>query len=468
MTINSNGLLLPQRPHVQRLVDSLYINGFAFDLSDTGCGKMYCASAVAREMRSPVVIICPKTIIPQWKRVLDLFGIKPLLLVTYEKLARGNTKWMSWRNIQDPYYPNKTGAKRFVPVFNFPRHALIVMDEGHKCRGSDTSNAWMMIGLKIQGYTTLVSSATLATTPLDMRASGYLAGLHALYDFSVFCRLHGGKWTGRYGAVAWDATDPEAIAAMRALNGYFFDARQCASRLTVEDMGEDFPETKIIAEAYDLGENSPRIQSVYLEMEREIAALDERSENYSQHIFAILIEARRKAELLKVPTMVDKLIDLYDEGKSVAVFVNFTDTAMGIFNRLPLKLRSLVGFIVGNQSDKERQQDIDDFQSGKKRIIICNIAAGGVGVSLHDLTGQFPRASIISPTWSAFNLRQSLGRVWRLNGLTKSIQFIMYAAGCVEEDICRRVKFKLDNLSTLNDGELNEAEQFFRTQSETS
>jgi hypothetical protein len=466
MTINSLGLLKPQLPHVTRLVDSLYINGFAFDLSDTGCGKMYCASAISREMRMPTVVICPKSIIPQWQRVLNLFGIKPIVLITYEKLARGNTQWMSWKNIQDPYFPNKHGVMRLVPVFKFPQNALIIMDEGHKCRGGDTSNSWMMVAFKLQKYTTLVSSATLATSPLDMRASGYLADLHKLYDFSTFCRLHGGKWTGRYGAVTWDSTDAEAIEAMRALNEYLFEARQCASRLTVRDMGDDFPETRISAEAYDLGPNSPQIQSVYLQMEQEIAELDDRTENYSQHIFAILIRARREAELLKVPTMVDKLIDLYAEGKSVAVFVNFTDTVNAMFERLPEKLQKLAGFVVGGQSDKDRQQAIDDFQSGKKRIIICNVAAGGVGVSLHDLTGEFPRASIISPTWSAFNLRQSLGRVWRLKGVTKSVQFIMYAAGCVEEDICRRVKFKLDNLSTLNDGELNESEQFFRAPSE--
>ena len=50
MTINTTGLLAPQVPHVKRLVDSLYTNGFALDMSETGTGKSYAAAAVAREL----------------------------------------------------------------------------------------------------------------------------------------------------------------------------------------------------------------------------------------------------------------------------------------------------------------------------------------------------------------------------------------------------------------------------------
>ncbi len=108
-------------------------------------------------------------------------------------------------------------------------------------------------------------------------------------------------------------------------------------------------------------------------------------------------------------------------------------------------------------SDKARQADIDAFQADKKRILVVNIAAGGTGVSLHDLNGNFPRASIISPNWSAYNMRQALGRIWRLEGKTKSYQRVVYAAKCIEENICHRVQHKLTCLDTLNDGDLAES-----------
>jgi superfamily II DNA or RNA helicase len=73
MTINTTGLLGPQIQHVKRLVDSLYANGFALDMSETGTGKSYSAAAVAREMNRPVVLISPKTVLPQCKKILKLF-----------------------------------------------------------------------------------------------------------------------------------------------------------------------------------------------------------------------------------------------------------------------------------------------------------------------------------------------------------------------------------------------------------
>ena len=88
-------------------------------------------------------------------------------------------------------------------------------------------------------------------------------------------------------------------------------------------------------------------------------------------------------------------------------------------------------------------------------MILCNIAAGGVAISLHDTLKVRPRAALVSPTWSAVALAQSLGRVWRQGG-SRSVQYIVYAAGCIEETICKRVKDKITMLEVLHDGELSE------------
>jgi hypothetical protein len=463
MTINTTGLLGPQIPHVKRLIDSLYSNGFALDMSETGTGKSYSAAAVAREMNRPVVLISPKTVLPQWKKIFKLFGINPIEAINYEKIGRGNTKWMKWKKLPDPLVPWKEDVKTEMPEFSFPRNALIVLDEGHKCKGNHTTNSWMMIALSLQGYKVLVASATLATTPVEMKAVGYLSGLHKLYNFNDFLRMHGAEWVGRWGAMTWDASSDAARKTMMLLNQYFFETRKCASRLTVDDFGALFPESHIVAEAYDLGANTSKVQAVYDEMEAELAKLDERAEGYSEHIFAIMMEARRKSELCKVPLFVDMMEDLYDEGKSVALFVNFQDTIDAIVKRLEKmsKFKDQIGYIVGGQNANVRQRDIDDFNADKKRIMVINIKAGGVGISLHDLNGKHARASIISPNFSAFELVQALGRVWRQGGLTKSYQNIVFAAGTIEEQACHRVQFRINNLSTLNDADLRDGIQMF-------
>jgi hypothetical protein len=459
MQIDTTGLLEPQFKHVQTLVDSLYLNGHAVDMSETGTGKTYAAAAVIREMNRPFVIICPKSVIHQWEKVLNAFKLKAVTVINYELIGRGNTKYMKWKKLPDPVQPYQENATRELPQFKFDPNTLVVVDEGHKCKGTDTSNSWMLVALKLQGYKVLVSSATVATSPLEMKAFGFMTNLHALYNFRDFCRVHGAELLARYGAMTFNLSNPQAKESMLRLNEYLFETTKCASRMKVEDFGKQFPESHIVAEAYDLGSNESKIQAVYDDMETELAKLEEKAENYSEHIFAVMMEARRKAELCKVPLFVDMVEDLFDEGKSVVLFLNFTDSVEAVVKRLDkmAKFKDQIGYIVGGQADKQRIADIEAFQADKKRVMVVNIAAGGTGVSLHDLNGNFPRASIVSPNWSAFNMRQALGRVWRLEGKTKSYQHIVYAAKCIEENICHRVQHKLACLDTLNDGDLAES-----------
>ena len=136
--------------------------------------------------------------------------------------------------------------------------------------------------------------------------------------------------------------------------------------------------------------------------------------------------------------------------------MNFTRTLEAISTKLNNRkdLRGLIGYVRGGQKDKDREQDIADFQADRKRIILANQAAGGIAIDLHDLNGNFPRQSILSPTFSAIQLLQAMGRIHRHGALTKCFQVLAYVAGTIEERAVSRVQGKLDNVSLLNDGDL--------------
>jgi SNF2 family DNA or RNA helicase len=108
----------------------------------------------------------------------------------------------------------------------------------------------------------------------------------------------------------------------------------------------------------------------------------------------------------------------------------------------------------GPKGEVERQRCIDDFNADKEHVIVCNIKAGGVGVSLHGTPTSRMRMSIICVTDSAQDAKQALGRVWRAKG-AKSIQKFFFAAGTIEEsDIMPNMRSKIDRIDTLNDGDL--------------
>ena len=429
------------------MLNSLYINGVACDQSETGTGKTYVAAWIAKNLNSPVVIVCPKVVIPAWTKVLSHFGIKAHCLINYEKLIRGNTEHLSFKDGKDNSASDYT--------INFPKNSLVILDEVHKCKSSTSKNSDFLIKLKMDGYKSLLLSATAATNPLEMKAFGFATTLHNLVNYRHFI-TDSGAYVGRFGGYQIDLASQRTVEAMSNIHDKLFNLYKVSSRMTRKMFDKIFPDNHVMAECFDMGTNTDKINRVYLQMESELAALEESSVNYSQHHFAIMTKARRMAELLKVPTMVEMIEDWYDEGISPVVFVNFTDTVEAIEKQLAKnrKFDGKIARIVGEQSDKVRQKDIELFQSDVKRIMIANLAAGNAGVSLHDLNGNFARGAIISPSYSAINLLQALGRIHRAEGKTKCIQKVMFAAGTIEEDACKRVQSKLNNLECLNDGDL--------------
>jgi len=456
--MDTTGLLAPQIDHAKRLLDSLYLNGVASDLSETGCGKTFVSACIAKGINCPVVVIAPKLVLPVWEKVLALFGVKADVLINYEKLCRGNTPWLKYNECHKTERWMNTHIK-------FPPGSLIIMDESHKCKGPTSLQAGLMVAAKKQGYRALLLSATQATSPLEMKAFGFVNNLHKMDDFKSWCIDAGAEWVGRWGAQYFQLDSPEAQAKMRQIHENLFDVQGVASRLTRDMMGDLFPENQIQAEAYDMGVNSVAIQNIYDMMEAEILRLEERTEGYAMNHLAAITKARRMVEMKKVPTILEMIEDLWDEGKSVAVFVNYTDTIDAIVSRLGNNKKwngeDGVGMIYGGRSHKRKLQDIEDFNADRKRILICNLAAGGQSINLHDLNGNHPRATIINPSFSAYHLLQALGRIHRQGGLTKCYQRILFAAGTIEERACVRVQARCNNLSLLNDGDMVDGMRFF-------
>lgn len=121
---------------------------------------------------------------------------------------------------------------------------------------------------------------------------------------------------------------------------------------------------------------------------------------------------------------------------------------------------------LGTQALPERQSEIDKFQSGRSKFCCYTFKAGGVGLSLHhsdELTKQKarrkkngwyveedipqiptrPRMTFLTPTYSAIELVQGLGRAPRLTSMSNTIQTILFFRGTIEERVAAIVSQKL-------------------------
>ena len=165
----------------------------------------------------------------------------------------------------------------------------------------------------------------------------------------------------------------------------------------------------------------------------------------------VIIRNRMRIEMLKVTLFMDLAQEGIDSGYSIVIFVNYIGSLEYLCYHMKVDC-----VVKGGQTIEERDNMIKDFQANKKKIIIVMQQAGGVGISLHDIHGNHPRMSIISPGWSGSEIRQTLGRVHRAGSKTPAIQKIIYVAKTYEEQLCNIIKIKLRNIDALNDGELED------------
>jgi len=437
---HTDGLRLWQVTAVGKLVSSINKWGAGVDGSDVGVGKTYTACGVVRELDMDILVVCPKAVKESWKRVIKnhfKMWSKCVGIINYEALRIGKTDSLI------ASYVKRRDTRRKEFVWKIPKSTLIVWDEAQKLKNAKTKNSETCLAALKAGYKMLFCSATMATNPLELRTVGQGIQLFKgnqqyynwLYDHGVVKGRFGLEFTG----------DKKALTK---LHEDIFVNR--GVRLT-RDTIPNFPESQISAETYEMDkEDVDKINSVYDEMRLELLKIEKLlKKDKGQTKMTTILRARQKVEMFKVPLIIEMAEESIENGMSVAIFCNFTETINALSDRLNTKC-----IVNGVVSDKKRQQAVDDFQADKERIILINIAAGGAGLSLHDLNGKYPRISLICPSYSAVLMRQSTGRVWRDSAKTKSIQKIVFVANTIEEEVCKIVNQKLENLDLLNDGDL--------------
>ncbi len=407
-------------------------------------GKTYTACAVARDMGMKMVVICPKAVISAWNEVIKIhFGMEDSLIAVtnYEQLKIGKTS----SEIASFVIPRATRRKTFT--WKVPKNTLIIWDEAQKLKNWKTKNAKTCIAAHKQGYKQLFCSATTATTPLELRTVGTCLKLFkgGQQGWSQWLREHGcqkGMWGMEF------TSDPKLRQKiLKKLNKDVFLDRGVRLR---RDTIPNFPDCDLFAVLLDMAEqDTKQINSIYDEMEKELKELEKNSKTTKMNHLVVELRHRQRIELVKVPLFIDMIEEAKEEGFSVAVFVNFTDTLNAIAKRLNISC-----IFDGKVGDAVREANRKRFQNNEEQVILVNVQSGGGGLSLHDLFGGHPRMSLISPSYSAVNMRQVVGRIWRDDAKTKAIQKLVCVAHTVEENVYHNVMRKLNNLDLLNDGDL--------------
>jgi len=429
--------LLPyQIQHTDILSNSIVKHCRALDTSDTGTGKTFCAIALCKKLNLKPFIICPKAVINNWINVAKQFNVNIFGIVNYESLL--NCIY---------YHPSDLKNKRILPFLNLkvnlkektksyiwntnliPNDVIFIYDEAHRCKNHRSMNGQLFIQLTELNVKILLISATII-------------------DKDIYTEL-------LVNAFKLDKTEYSPKRSyltrhqiMEKLHSILFP--EYGHRMKIETIKQSpnnyFRENKILIEPMEM-ENKSEIKKQYDIIKLALQNLKKKREKSSG--IGSIIRALQSIELLKLPTFIRLTNEYLQKNNSVAVFFNYTSTLLQYCSYYNTKC-----MIYGDQSNEERNRNIIDFNNDKERIIVCNIKAGGVGLSLHDTKGQYPRVSCISPTWSAQDLLQVLGRIYRANCKTDCEQRILFCSDTYEAMVSDAIQSKIENISLLNDGDM--------------
>ena len=411
--------------------DRFFISGFP-----TGSGKTVISLAAARALGNPHLVVAPKVALTQWRRTAEEMGCAGQLVdvINPEKVSK----------------PSGCGYYTRDGKWRLPENTTVIWDEPHRSASGIKSVTTQALA-ELKGYKSIslhAMSATLADSPLKLRALGWWAGMHKYNEDSFFrwCRDHGCRteYVGMDRRPAFRFTkDPvearKIMAKIRADFGNRFMS------LRAEDI-PGFPTETVDVKLIDLSERDTR------EINAAHAEMSDRMKSRARSDMAELGRARERVEFIMSAAVAELSCSYAESGHSVVVFFNFT-APRERFEALVSKAGFGFAGIYGGQKDSDRQKGINDFQSNKTKIISVMTEAGGAALSLHDERKESPRVSLILPSWNSSTVKQCLGRIRRCNG-THATQYFVLAVGTIQERVAVSLKRKLGNIDALNDGDL--------------
>lgn len=428
----SDNLLPYQTLHTFNMITAVKHNTVSFDGSYTGTGKTYTTIATCAHLDMKPFIICPINIISKWIEVLKLFGIDYVTVVNYEILRNCNMYDKKGNVIECPYITKNNN--RYVWNFKNNKNIVLIFDEVHKCKNHKTLNGQLL--LSCRHMKTIMLSATLCDKTVDFGIFGMMLGFYKNHR-------QGKNWIN---SIIRDSKNQYMSKHVNILHKYLYPDK--GSHMTLDDLGDAFPMNQVSIDCYKLNDKyNTQINEYYNNIKTF-------NNNEGENKLEQITFMRQKIENIKAIIMIEIMMEYYEKNRSVVLFVNYISTHNIITKYLD---NSKISYerIIGNQTIEERQLAIDRFQNNEIRIMVCMIQAGSTSVSLHDLTGRFPRVSIISPSYSNIELAQTLGRIYRVGVKSPCLQKIIYCAHTCEEEIAEILKKKKDFMKNITDKQVS-------------
>lgn len=424
----------------EKLADALQNLGVGVDLSDTGLGKTFHALGAVKLVQAPFAVVCRASSRHKWEKAVEDFGLASSCLAvdSWQRFTNGRNH----RNLVTKQVSGKSAIYSWEPS----QPTVVIFDEVQDAGGQTSLNSQLLIGAgRSKSTYPLGLSATIADSPLKLKALGFVCGLHNLHNFYGWAMDHGcGKSPFGYNQLYFKPRESKWVIPKLRDALAPFGVRVCR-----DTVSEYLPQETVEIELWDVGSPTKLVQQALDKLE------ETRDEDLVRHEDGApgaveQMRDRQEAELRRLVPLVAEIKAAVEGGMYCPVFLNFTASVDTLVDML--KSEKIEAGIFDGRDKWKRENHRDLFMKGKLPVLVLQSAAGSASIDLHDTEGGRPRMSFISPHYQSEVMIQMLGRAVRFGAKSPVIQRIVFAEGTVEERVFKVVEGKAKNIRALNDG----------------
>jgi len=428
------------------------------DTSRMGSGKTYVLMwlASAKQFGFRLIIICPVIMIDVWKRTAIEYDVPVLDIISYQSLRsqKGHQPKHGFLNRYDNITDGGTRQVSFVASAAYlelvNQGVMIVCDEVQNIKNASAQykacNALIRPILSAGGHSRF---ALLSGTPFDkeehavnlLKLIGYirahrlytyvretkelvLEGMQELIDACMFINAED---TNRVLAEI-----PPVKSKMNLLCYTLY------IRVIKTNISGAMPAPTTIVGRFDVkngfynmtGERAQELQDAINQLadatrfNEATGMTDMRTDNIGAVTTALV-----RTENAKVYDFarVANLILTASPNNKLIISVNYTSSIEGLKDTL-FRFRPVI--LNGKLTGPKKSAVVLKFNTDPNcRLLIMNTAVGGVGISLHDTDGNYPRYMLMSPSYKLIQDTQAAGRIWRDGTLSDATVRMFYGKG---------------------------------------
>lgn len=482
-----------QRPDVS----FLRVGECALLANDLGTGKTISTLQAIRECGAtgaPALIICPNSVKRHWEREAKIWApeLTPYVVeggvVTKRKTlakAAGDPRALVIVNIEAvrlhsrlaPYgsvrlircaqcggIPDDPTAPPVSPnrcevhprELNMLGFKTVVIDEAHRIKdpkAKQTRAVWSVCHGESVRY-----RFALTGTPIANHVGDLWSVMHAIAPDEFPAKT---KFVDRYALMSWNSQgglDIVGIAPQHRDELFaYLDPRM--RRMLKEIVLPQLPPKQRVTR---LAPMTPKQAKAYKELENELVTrLDDGTRILTTNnltlslrllqlssAYASVDEETNELTLLEPSPKVDVLEEILDElgDRQAAVCAESRKLIELAAVRL-VKRGERVALITGAQNEVDRQRALDDFQSGRVRVLLFTVKAGGVGLTMT----AADTIVFLQRSWSMLDNKQAEDRVHRIGSEIHDCVTIIdvVAPDTIEVDQLRRLNEKFERLEEI-------------------